>query len=59
MKLNLWYLLLIAFPLAVLMFSGALAAQLAVLGLTFAIFFGTLTLRRPEPGDATTTHTGH
>ena len=58
MKFNVWYLLLALLPL-VLMFSGAFGAQVLVLGVTLGIFFGTLSLRRPEPGDATTTHSGH
>lgn len=49
---------LAALLLALLTFSGV-GAQLAVLGLTLAIFFGTLSLRRPDAGDATTTNPGH
>lgn len=58
MKLNVWYLAAIV-PLALLLASGAFGAQIAVLGLTLGIFFGTLSLRkRPSiaPGDATTTN---
>jgi hypothetical protein len=33
--------------------------QLAILGLSLAIFFGTLSSRKPAPGDATGTHPGH
>jgi len=55
MKLNVWYLGALI-PLALLASSGALGTQLAVLGLTLGIFFGTISLRRPEPGDATTTN---
>ena len=58
MKFNVWYLLLALLPL-VLMFSGAFGAQILVLGVTLGIFFGTLSLRPPEPGNATTTHSGH
>lgn len=58
MKLNVWYLLLALLPL-VLFFSGAFGFQLLVLGVTLGIFFGTLSLRRPETGDATTTQSGH
>ncbi len=58
MKFNVWYLLLALLPV-VLMFSGAFGAQILVLGVTLGIFFGTLSLRRPEPSDATTTHSGH
>jgi hypothetical protein len=55
MKPHVWYLLALV-PLALLISSGALGAQLAVLGLTLGIFFGTLSLRKPTPGDATTTN---
>jgi hypothetical protein len=58
MKLNVWYLVALI-PIALLVSSGAFGAQLAVLGLTLGIFFGTLSLRRPTPGDATSTHPGH
>ena len=59
MKLNPWYLAAI-FPVILLVASGAFGAQIAVLGLTLGIFFGTLSLRkRPPlgaPSDATTTN---
>ena len=58
MKLNPWYLAALV-PIALLVASGAFGAQIAVLGLTLGIFFGTLSLRkRPPiaPGDATTTN---
>jgi hypothetical protein len=58
MKFNVWY-LLVLLPLAVLAASAEIGAQLAILGLTLGIFFGTLSLGRPTPGDATTTHPGH
>jgi hypothetical protein len=58
MKLNVWYGLALI-PLALLASTGAIGAQLAVLGLTLGIFFGTLSLRRPTPGDASTTNPGH
>lgn len=58
MKLNWWYLIAL-FPMALLVGSGAFGAQLAVLGLTLGIFFGTLSLQRPEPSDATSTNPGH
>jgi hypothetical protein len=58
MKLNSWYLMSLV-PVALLASSGAFGAQLAVLGLTLGIFFGTLSLQRPQPGDATSTHPGH
>jgi hypothetical protein len=55
MKQPVWYLLALI-PLALLVSSGALGAQLAVLGVTLGIFFGTLSLRKPTAGDATTTN---
>ena len=58
MKQHVWYLLGLI-PLALLVSSGALGAQLAVLGLALGIFFGTLSLRKPASGDATTTNPGH
>jgi hypothetical protein len=58
MKLNVWTLIALI-PLALLASSGAFGAQLAVLGLTLGIFFGTLSLQKPGTGDATTTHPGH
>jgi len=58
MKLNVWHLLSFI-ALAVLAASAEIGAQLAVLGLTLGIFFGTLSLGRPATGDATTTHPGH
>ncbi|MBK7582257.1 MAG: hypothetical protein IPI67_18880 [Myxococcales bacterium] len=39
-------------PLVLLLGSGLMGAQFAVLGLTLGIFFGTLTLRRPAVGRA-------
>ena len=55
MKINPWYL---AAPIPFCLFAvhEALGAQLLVLGVTLGIFFGTLSLRRPAAGDATTTH---
>ncbi|MCA9599572.1 MAG: hypothetical protein KC776_39960 [Myxococcales bacterium] len=58
MKLNLWYLAALL-PLPLIYAGGALGAQFAVLGLTLGIFFGTLSLRKPAAGDATTTNPGH
>lgn len=58
MKLNVWYLAAIV-PVALLASRGAFSAQIAVLGVTLGIFFGTLSLRRPTPGDATNTNPGH
>ncbi len=54
MKLNPY--LLAAVAALVLVAKGAFGAQLAVLGVTLGIFFGTLSLRRPGEGSATTTH---
>ena len=56
MKLNTWYLAAL-FPMSLLVLGGQFGAQLAVLGLTLGIFFGTLSLRKPRAGDATST--GH
>lgn len=55
MKLNPWY-LLAPIPVGFLATHGAFGAQLAVLGVTLGIFFGTLSLRRPAPGDASSTN---
>ena len=38
--------------------QGQYGAQLTLLALTLGIFFGTLSLRKAEPSDATTTHPG-
>lgn len=59
MKLKAWYLPLALVPVALLLINGTFGAQLLVLAVTLGIFFGTLSLRRPETGDATTTHSGH
>jgi hypothetical protein len=56
MKFNPLYLVALV-PLTLLVGKGEYGAQLLVLGLTFGIFFGTLSLRRPDSGSATTT--GH
>lgn len=45
-------------PAAVLSGNGVFVGQLAVLGLTLGIFFGTLSLRRPAPGMASTRRPG-
>jgi hypothetical protein len=58
MKQNLWYLLIGIVPVLLLASSGAQGAQLTVLGLTLGIFFGTLSLRKPSPSDATSTNSG-
>jgi hypothetical protein len=58
MKLNVWYLLAII-PVAMLATRAEVGAQLVILGLTLGIFFGTLSLGRSRPGDATTTNPGH
>jgi hypothetical protein len=49
MKLTPWYLAALA-PFAVIGCSGALYGHLAVLLLTFGIFFGTLSLGRASRG---------
>jgi hypothetical protein len=58
MKLNPWYLAALV-PLFLLSAGGAFSAQIAVLGVTLGIFFGTLSLQRPAPGGATTTNSGN
>ncbi len=58
MKPNPWY-LLAAIPIVFLLASGTVGAQLAVIGLALGIFFGTVSLRKPAAGDATTTNPGH
>lgn len=58
MKPNVWYLAFLI-PLALLVASGTLGAQLAVLGITLGIFFGTLSLGKPAASDASSTHPGH
>jgi hypothetical protein len=58
MKSTLWYLTALTMVTLMIASQGQYAAQAAVLGLTLAIFFGTLSLRRPG-GDATTTNPGH
>ena len=57
MNVNPWYLVLPA-ALAILAGTGAIGAQVAVLLVTFGIFFGTLSLGRARPGDATTSRSG-
>ncbi len=58
MKQNAWYLAAATVVTLTLASQGQYAAQAGVLGLALAVFFGTLSLRRPG-GDATTTHPGH
>ena len=58
MKLNPWYLAGVVPVAAIVGTSSPYAAQLLVLGLTFGIFFGTLSLGRPA-AEATTTNPGH
>ena len=57
MTLNPWYLVL-PVALTFLAVSGAVGPQLAVLGVTFTIFFGTLSLGRSQT-ESTTTNPGH
>ncbi len=57
MKLNPWYLAALV-PVLLLEAGGAFGAQIAVLGVTLGIFFGTLSLQRPEADRATTTNSG-
>lgn len=58
MTLKPWY-LVVPGALAVLALTGTMGAQLAILGVTLGIFFGTLSLGRAQPGDATSTSPGH
>ena len=57
MNFNPWFLVA---PLALLLlaFLGTVGAQLAVLGVTLGIFFGTLSLGRAKAGEATRTRPG-
>ena len=55
MKLNPWY-LVAPIPVVLMAANGPFGAQLVVLGVTIGIFFGTLALGRPTPGNATTTN---
>lgn len=58
MRTSYWFFAAIL-PLGYLASSGQYGAQLTVLALTLGIFFGTLSLQKPQTGDATTTHSGH
>jgi hypothetical protein len=55
MKLNPWY-LVAAIPFVLLATRGEYGAQLTLLGVTMGIFFGTVSLRRPAGGNATSTN---
>lgn len=55
MKRFAWY-FLAPIPVVVLASHEAFGTQFVVLGVTLGIFFGTLSLRRPAAGDATTTN---
>ncbi len=58
MKLSPWYLAALA-PLPLFFVEGAMGAQIAVLGVTLGIFFGTLSLGKPVAGDASRSHSGN
>lgn len=58
MTMNPWYLVL-PLALVILTLAGYIGPQVAVLGVTLGIFFGTISLGRARPGDATTTNPGH
>ncbi len=58
MKLSPWYIAALV-PALLLAAGGAFSAQIAVLGVTLGIFFGTLSLQRPAAGRATTTNSGN
>ena len=57
MKQTAWFVAAASVLMGTIASQGQYAAQAGVLGLTLAIFFGTLSLRRPG-GDATTTNPG-
>lgn len=57
MNINPWHVVLPA-GLVLLAITGAIGAQLAVLGVALSIFFGTLSLGRTRTGDATTSRSG-
>jgi len=57
MKFNFYYLAAFV-SLAVALFAGSIGIQLAVLGVTLAIFFGTLSLQTPAAADAPSTNSG-
>ncbi|MDX2054089.1 MAG: hypothetical protein SFV15_16945 [Polyangiaceae bacterium] len=57
MKFNLYHLLaLVCLGAAAL--AGSIGMQLAVLGVTLGIFFGTLSLRSPAASEAPSANTG-
>jgi len=56
MKLTHWYVAALA-PIAALGVLGTAVGHLAVLAVTFGIFFGTLSLGRPRPAAALETPT--
>lgn len=55
MKLKTWHFAALV-PLILLASNGAVGAELAALGLTMGIFFGTLALSRPGAQSATSTN---
>jgi len=57
MKFNFYYLAAFV-SLAVALFAGSIGIQLAVIGVTLAIFFGTLSLQTPAAADAPSTNSG-
>lgn len=52
------WLFVVPLALTLLALLGVIGAQVAVLAVTLAIFFGTLSLGRVRPGDATHTNPG-
>lgn len=57
MKFSLYSLIALV-ALGALVLAGSVGIQLAVLGVTLGIFFGTLSLRSPAVGEASSTGTG-
>ncbi len=57
MKFNFYYLTAFV-SIAAAFFAGSIGIQLAVLGVTLAIFFGTLSLQTPAAADAPSTNSG-
>jgi hypothetical protein len=57
MNFNPWF-LVAPLALTLLALTGTLGAQLAILGVTLGIFFGTLSMGRNKAGEATQTRPG-
>lgn len=57
MKFNFYYLIALLSLVAAFL-AGSIGIQLAVLGVTLGIFFGTLSLRTPAAADRPSTNPG-